>query len=242
MYQTSMMRLARTALAIAAALTALCATAAITSAADPPSAKFHVTSRAVTLTNEDGEPVSATIVSTVVNLDFGDALLAAGIDPSSIRVTVNGEPLDFTTHGFTFNHERLSVTIEEWRLGAVTQTELNQRRFGNVSVSYVPPADAGDERLRYASGSDVGSFAVTASVLTSPTRDLADAVSFVAPAQPSTVTATIRGNASPKKSQTVTLTPATSGSLGPSAPTSQNLSDIGSICQQLGGSDCRYSE
>ena len=179
MDRTAKSRVGGAALALAAALALVWATLGVAHADDPPSARFHVSSEVATLTNEDGEPVTITKIVTVVNLDFGDALLTAGIDPSSITVTVDGVPLDFTKHAFTFNHQRLSVTIEEWLKGAnaVTQAELNQRRSGNVRVSYAPPADAGDERLRYASGSDVGAFAVLASVIIDPT--IADAVGFV---------------------------------------------------------------
>ena len=75
-------------LALAVALALVWATPGVAHADDPPSATFHLTSRVATLTTEDGEPITATIISTVVNLDFGDALLAAGIGPSSITVTV----------------------------------------------------------------------------------------------------------------------------------------------------------
>ena len=236
--RTAKLRVGGAALALAAVLALAWAVPGVAHADDAPSARFHVTSEAATLTNDDGEEISVTIISTVVNLDFGAALLSAGIDPSSITVTLDGVPLDWTKHAFTFNHERLSVTIEEWRVGTVPPEELNQRRSGNVSVSYVPPADAGDERLRYASGSDVGAFAVHASVIIDPT--IADAAGFVVPAQPSTVTATIRGNASPTKSQTVVLEPGDAGDADTSAPTGQDLTDIvGRICQQLGGSNCR---
>ena len=227
------------ALAFAAALALVWATPGVAHADDPPSVTFHVSSEAATLTNEDGEQVRITKIVTVVNVDFSAALLEAGIDPSSITVTLDGIALDFTKHVFTFNHRRLSVTIEEWRKGTVTKAELQQRRSGNVRVSYVPPASAGAERLRYASGSDVGTFAVRASVLTSSTRELADAVNFVAPAKPKTVTATTRGNASPTKSQTVKLEPVSASRASTSAPTGQDVTDIvRRICGELGGSNC----
>ena len=238
MDRTAKSRMGVATLALVGALVMFLTLSGVARADDPPGAGFHVTGTATTLTGEGGESFDATIISTVVNLDFGDALLPAGIDPSSITVTVNGVPLDFTKHAFTFNHRRLTVTIEEWRVGAVSETELNQRRSGNVSVSYAPPADAEGERLRYGSGGDVGAFAVTAA----HTSEDAAAASFVTPAEPKTVTATIRGNASPTKSQTVIVGPASTANPGTSTQAGEDLTDVvRGICQQLGGSDCRWS-
>ena len=232
MDRTAKSRMGVATLAILGALIMVLTLSGVARADDPPGAGFHVTGTAATLTSEDGEPIEATIISTVVNLDFGDALLPAGIDPSSVTVTVNGVPLDFTKHAFTFNHRRLTVTIEEWREGAVSETELNQRRSGNVSVSYAPPADAEGERLRYESGDDVGAFAVTAA----HTSEDAASASFVTPAEPKTVTTTIRGNASPTKSETVIVGPASTGNSGTSTQAGEELADIlQRICEQLGG-------
>ena len=239
-------RLGGAALAVAV-LALVWATPGVARADDAPSATFHVTSTVATVTNEDGEPITITKIVTVVNLDFGDALLTSGIDPSSITVTVDGVALDYTKHGFTFNHQRLSVTIEEWRLGTVTEAELQQRRVGDVRVSYVQPADPGDERLRYATGSDVGSFEVTAMLTTEEEAD----ASFVAPAEPKTVTATVRANGSPQTSRNIILQPAEARDkpveargepgkardAGTSAPTGQKVEDIvRRICKELGGS------
>ena len=226
-----------TGLALAVVLALVWATPGVTHAeTEPPSTTVHVSAEDTTLTNEDGEDIGVTKITTVVNIDFGDILLPAGIDPSSITVTLDGVPLDFTKHVFTFNNQRLSVTIEEWReAGTVTVDDLEERQSAEVEVSYVQPADPGDERLRYASGSDVKEFAVTA---TPTSKEAADA-SFVVPVEPKTVTAIIRGNASPTKSQTVSVEPVGTRDTDTSAPTGEKVADIvRQICKELGGSNC----
>ena len=222
------------ALAFAVVLALVWAPTGVARADDPPSATYHLTSEGVTFTTEDGEEIEGTIVSTVVDIDFGDALLADGIDPSAVTVTVDGVPLDYTKHAFTFHNQRLSVSYEEWREGAVTEAELEQRRSGNVSVSYVPPADTDDERLRYESGSAVETFEVTASLTTEERSE----ESFVVPDEPGPVTTTIRGNASPTKSETITVAPGEAGDAGTSAvQTEEEVTDlVQQVCKELGGS------
>ena len=61
--------------------------------------------------------------------------------------------------------------------------------------------------------------------------------SFVVPDEPVTVTTTITGNASPTKSQTVTLEPGEAGDADTSAQTEEEVADIvRQVCKELGGS------
>ncbi len=194
--------------ALAAALALVWASMGVAHADVAPSATFQVIAD-VTTDERTTPPTVTTTITTVVNLDFSDALRTTGPDPSAVTVTVGGVAPEYSSRSLTFHHRRLTVTLVERRDGAVTEAELQTLRDSAVRVSYTQPTDGGVEPLRYETGSDVGSFDVTA---TYTTREEA-AESFVEPAEPVTVTGIIRDKVRPASTTILMVEPVASSTL-----------------------------